>query len=407
MHKIFYTAGHVNEAERERGKYGTTDSWVDCSVCGKRYGSFMSSCPRCGIANSFAVEQPPAVPPGRSSGVKIALGAGVAIAVVATVVLLAPALLSSTMLQELLNRESNPAITILQPQSPEPRSVPREELVQHALDLINKDRQEFGLPPVELSQNHAAQAHAEDIFQTKQISHWMSNGEKPYMTYTKYDGEGSLHQNVAISGFEKSEYEECWNEVMYDCEEIEPLSTIEELQYQMMYGDKECCNDGHRNNILDSRHTHVSIGIVYDNYYLALVQNFENNYGLDIDVSGDQAKVSGELAAGTLEQIAIYYDEMPTPEIYEQNKRLLSYSTGELVATVARPLPPGYYYEQQDGHRLIVANRWNAQGDSVDVTFNLAEAVSRGDGVYTLFAVVKDGDQTFHTTSHSVFVDSS
>jgi hypothetical protein len=54
-----------------------------------------------------------------------------------------------------------------------------------------------------------------------------------------------------------------------------------------------------------------------------------------------------------------------------------------------------------------VANRWNAQDDSVDVTFNLAEAVSRGDGVYTLFAVVKDGDQTFHTTSHSVFVDSS
>jgi Cysteine-rich secretory protein family len=296
----------------------------------------------------------------------------------------------------------------LQPQSPEPRSVPREELVQHALDLINKDRQEFGLPPVELSQNQAAQAHAEDIFQTKQISHWMSNGEKPYMTYTKYDGEGSVHQNVAISGFEKSEYEECWNGVMYDCEEIEPLSTIEELQYQMMYNDKECCNDGHRNNILESRHTHVSIGIVYDKYYLALVQNFENNYGLDIDVSGDQAKVSGELAAGTLEQIAIYYDEMPTSEIYEQNKRLLSYSAGELVATVARPLPPGYYYEQQqDGHRLIVANRWNAQGDSVDVTFNLAEAVSRGDGVYTLFAVVKDGDQTFHTTSHSVFVDSS
>ena len=176
----------------------------------------------------------------------------------------------------------------------------------------------------------------------------------------------------------------------------------------MMYNDKECCNDGHRNNILDSRHTHVSIGIVYDKYYLALVQNFENNYGLDIDVSGDQAKVSGELAAGTLEQIAIYYDEMPTPGIYEHNKRLLSYSAGELVATVARPLPPGYYYEQQqDGYRLIVANRWNAQGDSVDVTFNLSEVVSRGDGVYTLFAVVKDGDQTFHTTSHSVFVDSS
>src|ERR671925_67800 len=392
--------------QKERGKYGTIDSWVDCSVCGKRYGSFMSSCPRCGIANSFAVEQPPAVPPRRSSGVKIALGAGVAIAVVATIVLLlAPALLSSTILPELLNRESNPAITILQPQSPEPRSVPREELVQHALDLINKDRQEFGLPPVELSQNHAAQAHAEDIFQTKQISHWMSNGEKPYMTYTKYDGEGSVHQNVAISGFEKSEYEECWNEVMYDCEEIEPLSTIEELQYEMMYNDKECCNDGHRNNILDPRHTHVSIGIVYDHYYLAFVQNFESNYGLNVEVKNSEIKISGILLDGELDHIGIYYDEMPTQEVYEQNKHLLSYSNGELVAMAVKPLPPGYYYKSLQGYNLIEANTWTVQDDSVNVMFDLADAVDK-DGAYTLFTLVKDGEEIFDVTSYSVFVNS-
>ena len=95
---------------------------------------------------------------------------------------------------------------------------------------------------------------------------------------------------------------------------------------------------------------------------------------------------------------------MPTPAIYEQNKQLLSYSAGELAATVVKPLPPGYYYEKPQGYTLIEANRWE-QGESVNVVFDLASAVDK-DGVYTLFAMVKDGEGTLDATSYSVFVDS-
>jgi hypothetical protein len=283
--------------------------------------------------------------------------------------------------------------------------MPREELVQHVLNRINKDRADFGLLPVELSPNQAAQIHAEDVFRTRQISHWMTNGEKPYMTYTQYDGEGSVQQNVAIAGFSPEQYEQCVTNVLVKCEEIEPLSTIDQLQYEMMYNDKDCCNDGHKDNILNPRHTHVSIGIVYDQYYLALVQNFENNYGLDVEVEDSEIEISGTLLDGQLDHIAIYYDEMPTRTVYEQNKDLLSYSAGELVAVVVKPPPPGYYYEPLEGYDMVEADRWTVQGDSVNVGFDLADAVGE-DGAYTLFALVKDGEEMFDVTSYSVFVNS-
>jgi hypothetical protein len=283
--------------------------------------------------------------------------------------------------------------------------MPREELVQHVLNRINKDRADFGLLPVELSSNQAAQIHAEDVFGTRQISHWMTNGEKPYMTYTQYDGEGSVQQNVAIAGFSPEQYEQCVTNMLVKCEEVEPLSTIDQLQYEMMYNDKECCNDGHKDNILNPRHTHVSIGIVYDQYYLTLVQNFENNYGLDVDVEDSDIEISGTLLEGQLDHIAIYYDEMPTRAAYEQNKNLLSYSAGELVAVIVKPLPPGYYYESLEGYDIIEADRWIEQSDSVNIGFDLADSVEE-DGAYTLFALAKDGEEMFDVTSYSVFVNS-
>lgn len=367
-------------------------SWIDCPACGNRYGEYLSYCPTCSAPNNFVSS------PKKGAAGKIAAGILVAIVVVA-LFLFAPALMGV-----INQQQDNPVISILQPQGPEPKTVPREELVQRALELINDDRADFGLPPVDLSHNQAAQAHAEDVLRTKQISHWMTNGEKPYMTYTRYEGEGSVQQNVAIAGFSAAQYEECRTSLLVDCEKIEPLSTIEELEFEMMYKDKECCNDGHRNNILDPRHTHVSIGIVYDEYYLAFVQNFENNYGLDVSVSNGQVRISGQLDDGELEQINIYYDEMPDRETYEQNKQQLSYSAGELAAVVVKPLPPGYFYETPGGYKLIQANRW-AESGAVDIMFNLASAVE-DDGVYTLFAVVKEGEETFDIMSYSIFVDS-
>jgi uncharacterized protein YkwD len=88
-------------------------------------------------------------------------------------------------------------------------------LKEYALQNINEDRAKFSLLPVKPSKNGAAQVHAEDILKTEQISHWMTNGEKPYMTYTRYNGLGYVAQNIVIQNtvggdiFEDSRLQAC------------------------------------------------------------------------------------------------------------------------------------------------------------------------------------------------------
>ena len=376
------------------------DSWLNCTACSSRYGAEQSFCPSCGTAN----------PIGRPYKKTNRSGTGSALVIVAVIVVAAVGtlFLASGALPAFLGLEGEPpAISILPTIRQEPKLVPQEELVSHTLDLINRDRAAFGLGPVKLSTNAAAQVHAEDVFRNKQISHWLSNGEKPYMTYSRYGGEGGMGQNVAIAGFSREQYDQCLSNVFYDCEKIDPIATIEELQYEMMYNDLECCADGHKDNILNRFRTDVSIGIAYDQYYLVLVQNFENNYGLDIDVTDQYARITGVLDEGTIDHVAIYHDSLPSQETYEANKRLLSYSQGELVAAFVKPLPPGFHYEQPDGYRLIVADQWSAsQGLPVDISFNLARAVG-GNGVYTIAVIAESKDgESFEAAAYSAVISS-
>ena len=59
-----------------------------------------------------------------------------------------------------------------------------DNLKQYALKKINEDRLKFNLSPVELSKNEAAQIHAEELLKTKIVSHWTTDGMKPYMRYS-------------------------------------------------------------------------------------------------------------------------------------------------------------------------------------------------------------------------------
>ena len=78
----------------------------------------------------------------KSAASKIATSIVVAVVVVSVIILLSPALANFVI------HKDNPAITILQPSSQNPMTMPHEELVQHVLDRINKDRTDMGLPPV-------------------------------------------------------------------------------------------------------------------------------------------------------------------------------------------------------------------------------------------------------------------
>jgi hypothetical protein len=279
------------------------------------------------------------------------------------------------------------------------------DLKQYALELINVDREEHNLPPVELSNNAAAQIHAEDVFRTKVISHWMSNGEKPYMTYTRYGGTGDVGQNVAVSA--NAEYHSMCSSTKFLCARIDPSDEIRDHQYGMMYDDEECCENGHRDNILDPNHTHVSIGIAYDDYFFAYVQNFENNY-VDFEVlesdRGGYVTMEGTMDNAEPAYVLIYYDEYPTTTVYNRDRDRLSYDPGQHLAFVVEPLKAGYRYPPNSDYYIFEARRWSFQDDSFAIEFSLGQLIEKYvRGVYTVVLMAGPKEAEFPVTSYSIF----
>lgn len=276
-----------------------------------------------------------------------------------------------------------------------------KELTDYALQIINKDRESFNLPPVIISNNEAAQVHADDILKTRAISHWMTNGEKPYMTYAIYGGRGKVSQNVGFGGYQN--VEECIQQTAI-CAKLDPKAKINSTEYAMMYDDASS-NWGHRDNILDKHHTHVSLGISYDDYTFVLVQNFENNYiKFRKPISEDKGQVTfaGTIPKGNLYGIEIYYDVLPTSKVYFENRDATSYGNGDFIAAVVKPLPENQYYEQSSDYTLIVANKWIAGDGAVDVGFDISPLMTKR-GVYTIIVTIDVDGETFPAASYPAF----
>ena len=266
-----------------------------------------------------------------------------------------------------------------------------DELVQYALEEINKDRAKNNLTPVLLSTNVAAQNHADDVIAQRMISHWMSNGEKPYMTYTRLGGTGSVSQNIATSS--------CSG---YGCS-TDPIAQITSSEYDMMYDDGPS-NWGHRDNILRPYHTHVSIGISFNDNFFVMVQNFEDNYLISenpISATGNHVSINSDLKSGSIKNIGIFYDSLPTPELYLQHRNDGYYELGDNIAVVVQPPPPNSYYDQPTGYKLIEADRWN-DGNSVVIDFDLSSVLTIP-GVYTVGVWVDEGGESFMVTNYSIF----
>jgi uncharacterized protein YkwD len=275
---------------------------------------------------------------------------------------------------------------------------PASDLELYALQRINEDRAAAGLSPVSLSRNAAAQIHAEDMLKTRQISHWLTSGEKPYIVYSRLGGLGAVSQNVATSGYlDDDDYDGC-SSGAYICNVTNPYSEIDRSEYLMLYEDKECCNDGHRDNILDPHHTHVSIGVAYDDYFFAFVQNFENQYAQwirpiardvtnDVSMAGFFANNRDANSDNDLDfyTITVTYDAPPTPAAYQANKDRQGYGAGDLLAVVVPPAAPGTFYVKPADYDIIEAKDWSKEATGFDIRFSLQGLIdAHGKGIYTV-----------------------
>ena len=295
----------------------------------------------------------------------------------------------------------------VQPSTPNYDEVVMDDLLEHALLVINQDREKFGLRPVVLGQNRAAQLHAEDLLSHGYLSHWDSAGRKPYMRYSIASGIGSVSENVALQGSAT----EC--SIHWGPEDI--LEGIENMQFQMVYDDLECCDNGHRKTILDVNHNVVHIGLAWNGTQLFMVQHFANEYvewnnypnlnsnGV-VSLSGDaNIQISGPLV------LAIAYDPTPTgasPSDLRNSPNF--YSIGEKcnisscikdpnpwIGSILQPLPEGRSYVGI-GPTDVVAMVWNVNESTgtFEIQANIIPIVNaHGSGVYTLIIQANTPDR--------------
>jgi len=274
------------------------------------------------------------------------------------------------------------------------------ELVDYALEIINKDRTEYGLQNVTLSPINSGQLHAEDMLQNNYFSHWNLAGHTPDMRYTTAEGKGAVTENIAYSnGLTNRDF---FNKAK---------TTLEKLQYLMMYEDAEW-DWGHRDNILNPLHTKVSIGIAYKDQHIYFVQNFENDYitweTLSISDT-NQVTMIGTISKSdcTTQNILIFYSN-PVPLTVNQLENPPyngSYNPGTHVASVVPPARAGYYYNWSnypvDG---IEANHWNQNDNHFQISFSLNKTINNhGTGVYTLYLITSSNPAESLLT-HSIWI---
>lgn len=278
-----------------------------------------------------------------------------------------------------------------------------EELRNYALQLINEDRKKYGLNSVTLGNNKAAQQHADDMLINRFLSHWGSDGLKPYMRYTKEGGHGGVAENAAFSGF--FDYEP-------NAATIVPKDAIKNLQYSMMYEDAKS-NWGHRDNIIDKNHNKVNIGIAYDNTHLAYVQDFEDDYiswSNPFTYSSETLSMAGTTSIGTVESIALYYDPLPQSLLQSQlldSTHSGSYGLGDEAGYILKPPPQGARYDTVEmNYKYVVASTWSVSNSgSFSISANIQPLLYKGKGVYTVVIWAKKGNDDITLTTYSLFVN--
>ena len=130
-------------------------------------------------------------------------------------------------------------------------------------------------------------------------SHWDNQGYKPYMRYTLLGGTGSISEKLAVNRCSAPPPDQT-RAIPAPC----ALETIENAinasEWGMMNNDTKCCNDGHRENILEPIHNHVSLGVAYNSTAVYLVEDFEDSYigSGSLQLSGSLVTLSGSTQQG-------------------------------------------------------------------------------------------------------------
>jgi len=249
------------------------------------------------------------------------------------------------------------------------------DLKLKTLELVNEVRLKNGLNALTLGSNPAAQIHAEDAIKYGYISHWMANGEKPYLVYSRTGGNSIISENVSSSGWSPKE----WIETNCDspnilCNSKTPL----EATYLSFEGLMN--SEGHRENILDPTHLKLNMGIAWDanNRFYSFIQQFEGGHFKieNLEFIEDYLTFSiinktYEYTFNNVDSVKIYYDPLPEnlltdtgihPEKFSSYCLGGGYSSCEnrheyIAGRIIKPPEAPYYYDNLETEDVL-AQKW-------------------------------------------------
>jgi len=259
----------------------------------------------------------------------------------------------------------------------------RESLLQ----MINRDRRQFGLAPVQL--DPVTSAYADDYCRTQirngTTGHFTIDGLAPYMRYSFAGGNDGVSENAAA-----------WSaNYKFSASSLYDMMRRSE---QAMIGE-DPPHDGHRRTILDPFATHVGIGLAWERGEFRLTQEFIRRY-LDWQRAlprtanaGERVMIKAKPRSGfDVEAITVHKEPLPQPISAITANLINSYSLPDKRREYLPRLPSRTEVSGPFVRHLRQEYADGRRGDfdiADDGSFAFALPFNEGPGIYTVVVWVR------------------
>jgi hypothetical protein len=274
--------------------------------------------------------------------------------------------------------------TIARGQTPIERGRFREDDIplarEQLLKMVNTERAHAGLNRLELDDLacKVANDHAQDMVAQQFLSHWGSDGRKPYHRYSFAGGTDAVQENVSSGdGLESV----ASNAIMKDLHDMHQ-SMIEEVPP----------NNGHRKTILFPQQTHVGFGIAIQGHSVRLDELYLARY-VEVDPIPRRVKpkasvfLSGRVLNPryVLTGADVYYEPLPSPPAIEWLRQARSYGMPEVNERLVPQLSDRNFYPDP--------SIGSTGGIQVDATgrFRVRVGLSKKPGINTIMVWLRAG----------------
>lgn len=210
---------------------------------------------------------------------------------------------------------------------------------QRLLNQVNEDRARFRLSQLQLDELacQVADAHARDMVERDFLSHWGSDGRKPYQRYSLAGGSDALMENVSSARSIESVTTTGVGRSLHDMHQ----SMVQEVPP----------NDGHRRAILFPQLTHAGFGIALTGRSLRLDQVFLARY-IEVEPIQRQARPNAGITLRgrmlnpnhKITGIDLFFEPLPSPPEIEWLREPRSYGLPKTQQTYLPRLPDPLFY---------------------------------------------------------------